>query len=121
MRRILRDLKIMLLANLWIVPVFAVLIGGLFFFVAPPPPMHARMATGPAGGGYAAFAAKLQAELARQGFDLELVSSAGSLDNLKRLLDEETDVQVALAQSGVEQQLEPAQRQRLHSLGGMYK
>ena len=52
MRRILRDLKILILANLWIVPVLAGLVGALFYFVAPPPPMHARMATGAVGGGY---------------------------------------------------------------------
>ena len=41
MRRILRDLKILILANLWLVPVLAGLVGALFYFVAPPPPMHA--------------------------------------------------------------------------------
>ena len=46
MRRILRDLKILILANLWLVPVLAGLVGALFYFVAPPPPMHARLATG---------------------------------------------------------------------------
>ena len=51
MRRVLHDLKIMLLANLWIVPVLAALIGAVFYFVAPPPPMSARMATGAEGGG----------------------------------------------------------------------
>ena len=56
MRRILRDLKIMLMTNLWIVPVVAALVGALFYFVAPPPPMHARMATGAPSGGYHAFA-----------------------------------------------------------------
>ena len=41
MRRILRDLKILILANLWLVPVLAGLVGALFYFVAPPPPIHA--------------------------------------------------------------------------------
>ncbi len=39
MRRALKDLKIILLANLWTVPVFAALVGALFYFVAPPPPI----------------------------------------------------------------------------------
>ena len=56
MRRILRDLKILILANLWLVPVLAGRVGALFYFVAPPPPMHARLATGAEGGGYHAFA-----------------------------------------------------------------
>ena len=39
MRRILNDLNIMLLANLWLVPVLAALVGAVFYLVAPPPPM----------------------------------------------------------------------------------
>ena len=37
MRRILHDLKILILTNLWIVPVIAGLVGALFYFAAPPP------------------------------------------------------------------------------------
>ncbi len=75
MRRILNDLKIMLLANLWLVPVLAALVGAVFYLVAPPPPMSARMVTGPQGGAYAQFAERLQAELAKEGFTLELQPS----------------------------------------------
>ena len=75
MRRIFHDLKILILANLWIVPVLAGLVGALFYFAAPPPPMHARLATGAETGGYHAFGQRLQAELALQGFTLELVPS----------------------------------------------
>lgn len=49
MLRVLNDLKIMILANLWIVPVVAGLVWALFQFVAPPPPMSASMATGTQG------------------------------------------------------------------------
>ncbi|MDM8347500.1 TAXI family TRAP transporter solute-binding subunit [Pseudomonas sp. sp1636] len=121
MRRVLKDLKIMLLANLWIVPVLAALIGALFYFVAPPPPMHARMATGAEGGNYRLFAEKLKTQLAREGFELSLVPSAGSRDNLERLLAEQPAVQIALVQSGLERQLEDADRARLHSLGAVYQ
>ena len=65
MRRILRDLKILILANLWLVPVLAALVGAVFYLVAPPPPMSARMVTGPQGGAYSQFAERLQAELAK--------------------------------------------------------
>lgn len=34
MRRILLDLKIMLLANMWLVPVLAGLVGAVFYLVA---------------------------------------------------------------------------------------
>lgn len=119
MPRLLKDLKIMLLANLWTVPVLAALVGALFYFVAPPPPMHARLATGGANGGYAVFGQRLKEELARQGFDLELVPSDGSLDNLDKLRNGE--VEMALVQSGQELTLPVEVRQRLHGLGVMYQ
>ncbi|MDP3977529.1 MAG: TAXI family TRAP transporter solute-binding subunit [Pseudomonas sp.] len=121
MRRVLKDLKIMLLANLWIVPVLAALIGAVFYFVAPPPPMSARMATGADGGNYRIFAEKLKQELAKEGFELALVPSAGSRDNLERLLAEDSQVEIALVQSGLERQLDAADNTRLHSLGAVYQ
>ncbi|MDX1369526.1 TAXI family TRAP transporter solute-binding subunit [Pseudomonas sp.] len=121
MHRVLKDLKIMLLANLWIVPVVAALIGAVFYFVAPPPPMSASMATGAEGGGYRVFAEKLKQELAKEGFELTLVPSAGSRDNLERLLAEDAQVEIALVQSGLERQLDAADNARLHSLGAVYQ
>lgn len=119
MRRILRDLKIMLLTNLWIVPVLAGLVGALFYFVAPPPPMHARLATGAAGGGYHAFGERLRAELEQQGFTLELVESQGSQDNLAKL--GQGEVELALVQSGQELTLDDEARGKLNGLGVMYR
>jgi TRAP-type uncharacterized transport system substrate-binding protein len=119
MRRILRDLKILILTNLWIVPVLAGLVGALFYFAAPPPPMHARMATGAEGGGYHAFGQRLQAELALQGFTLELVPSAGSQDNLSQLTS--GAVELALVQSGQELTLNNEQREKIAGLGVMYR
>lgn len=119
MRRILRDLKIMLLTNLWIVPVVAALVGALFYFVAPPPPMHARMATGAVGGGYHAFGERLRDELALQGFSLELVESSGSADNLGKL--GRGDVELAMVQSGQELTLSDEARSTLNGLGVMYR
>ncbi len=119
MRRILHDLKILILTNLWIVPVLAGLVGALFYFAAPPPPMHARMATGAVGGGYHAFGERLQAELKLQGFDLELVESAGSEDNLGKL--GKGEVELALVQSGQELTLSDEARAKLSGLGVMYR
>lgn len=121
MRRVLNDLKIMILANLWIVPVVAALVWALFHFVAPPPPMSASMATGAQGGAYRQFAERLKEELAKEGFELTLVPTSGSRDNLQRLLASAGEVQIALAQSGLERQLEPAERARLRSLGAIYQ
>ncbi len=119
MRRILRDLKILILANLWLVPVLAALVGALFYFVAPPPPMHARLATGAESGGYHAFAERLREELAKEGFDLELIPSQGSQDNLARLGRREAEL--ALVQSGQELNLAADAREPLHALGALYR
>ncbi|WP_271410895.1 TAXI family TRAP transporter solute-binding subunit [Pseudomonas sp. Q1-7] len=119
MQRIFRDIRIMLLANLWLIPVLAALVGALFYFVAPPPPMHARLATGSPSGGYNAFGERLKEELAKQGFELELVRSSGSLDNLSKL--QRGEVEIALVQSGQELTLDSHQRERLHGLGVMYQ
>ena len=98
MRRLFQDLSIMLRANLWLVPVLAALGTALFYFVAPPPPMQLRMSSGFDGGGYAAFAEQLQAELAKDGFELILEPSSGARENLARLLDEDSRIQIGLGQ-----------------------
>ena len=121
MNRILQDLSIMLRANLWLVPVLAALVAALFYFVAPPPPMYATMSTGSAGGGYAHFAEKLRGELAKEGFELELISSRGSRENTERLLDKNSGVQLALMQSGQELELNAQQRSKLVNLGAVYQ
>lgn len=121
MHRVLNDLKIMILANLWIVPVVAGLIWALFQFVAPPPPMSASMATGTQGGAYQQFAERLKQELAKEGFELNLVPTSGSRDNLQRLLADDPQVEIALVQSGLERQLTTDQQHELKSLGAIYQ
>jgi TRAP-type uncharacterized transport system substrate-binding protein len=83
--------------------------------------MSARMATGAEGGNYRVFAEKLKQELAKQGFALTLIPSAGSRDNLERLLAEDSQVEIALVQSGLERQLRAADRAHLESLGAVYQ
>lgn len=121
MNRILQDLSIMLRANLWLVPVLAALVAGLFYFVAPPPPMHATMSTGSPNGGYAQFAEKLRLELAKEGFELKLVHSSGSRENTARLLDKKSGVHLALIQSGQELELNAQQRKQLYNLGAVFQ
>ena len=121
MRRVLNDLKIMILANLWIVPVVAGLVWALFQFVAPPPPMSASMATGAQGGAYQQFAERLKEELAKEGFELNLVPTSGSRDNLQRLLANDPQVEIALVQSGLERQLTAEEQRQLESLGAIYQ
>lgn len=121
MNRILQDLSIMLRANLWLVPVLAALVTGLFYFVAPPPPMYATMSTGSSNGGYASFAEKLRVELAKEGFELTLVNSSGSRQNTERLLDKNSGISIALLQSGQGLGLDAQQREQLYNLGAVYQ
>lgn len=90
---ILRDFLVML------VP--AVLIGAvaLFFafrYVTPAPPTTIRMTTGGEAGAYYALGKRYAAELKRSGITVEVLTSAGSGENLKRLKDGSTGVSVAL-------------------------
>src|SRR5690554_5409588 len=120
MSRIVKDLSIFIRANLWLVPVVSLLLGAVFYYAAPPPPMKLVMSTGFPTGGYETFGKKLQQELAKQGFELELVRSSGSQQNTKRLLDPDSGIHIALLQSGQELVLDEEQRSKLFSLGAVY-
>lgn len=120
MSRIVKDLSIFIRTNLWLVPVVALLLGAVFYYAAPPPPMKLVMSTGFPTGGYEVFGQKLQQELAKQGFELELVRSSGSQQNAERLLDPDSGIHISLLQSGQELVLDEQQRGKLFSLGAIY-
>lgn len=56
------------------------------------------LSTGQPGGGYWSAGARLQAVAAEMGFTVEKLPSAGSMENLERLLDPDSPVGVAFAQ-----------------------
>lgn len=60
-----------------------------FKFVRPAPPDTLVMTTGAPEGAYHAYAQKYRAILARDQVKLDLRLSAGSMENLKRLADEQ--------------------------------
>lgn len=95
-----------------------------FQFIQPAPPKRVVMVTGNDSGAYYAFGKKYAEILARSGITLEVRTSAGSAENLARLLDEKDEVQVALVQGGVEVPPEVAAAESdgspLLSLGSMY-
>ena len=65
---------------------------------SPSPPRKIVMATGQAGGMYDRHGAAYATRLQRIGLKVELVKTAGSIDNLRRLL--QGDVDVAFVQGG---------------------
>src|ERR1035441_8093085 len=70
-------------------------------FVRPAPPSTLTLSSGPEGSTFSTVAEQYQKILARNGIELRIVTSEGSLDNLKRLSDANSGVDVGLVQSGV--------------------
>ena len=86
-------------------------------FVNPAPPRRLVMSTGDLEGDYHAFGLRYQAELKKDGIDLVLRPSRGAAENLDRLMDEDSDVEVALVQDGLGTAKEADD---LESLGSLY-
>ena len=84
-------------------------------FVEPAPPDSLRIASGAPGGAYHRFAEELAREFAAEGITLEVVESAGSIDNLARLRAREVDI--AFVQSGL---ANAAEYPRLEGLASLY-
>ncbi len=68
-------------------------------FVEPAPPKHIVITTGSESGAYYQFANRYAAILAKNGITLEVKTSAGSLENLERLKNDEA--QIGFVQGGV--------------------
>ncbi len=100
-------------------PVIALALAGFlvaFFVMDPAPPKTVRFGAGAPGGAYHDYAERYQRLLAEQGVNVELVDTAGSIDNL-RLLDDDF-IDVALVQGGLTGATE---EESLRSLGGLFE
>jgi TRAP-type uncharacterized transport system substrate-binding protein len=73
----------------------------LLRYVSPAPPHKLTISSGPVGSTFERDAALYQKILARNGITLTILNSQGSQDNLQRLLDPNSHVDIALIQSGV--------------------
>ena len=69
-------------------------------FVGPPPPAQIVLATGPDGGAYQLYGARIAAYLAQQGIDVELRETAGAVENLA-LLGSDSGVDIGFVQGGL--------------------
>lgn len=79
----------------------AVAIGLAYRYVQPAPPSTIVISSGPAGSLFQTYAEKYRPILARSGIRLEIKPSGGSLDNLKRLLDPNSNIDVGFVQGGI--------------------
>ncbi|HEX9020412.1 MAG TPA: TAXI family TRAP transporter solute-binding subunit [Nitrospirota bacterium] len=73
----------------------------VFWFFYSAPPSTITITTGPEGSISRMNAEKYAKILARNGVKLKILPSEGSLDNLKRLIDPKSHVDVGFVQSGV--------------------
>jgi TRAP-type uncharacterized transport system substrate-binding protein len=86
-------------------------------FVRSAPPHTLTISSGPEGSSFEAIAERYSRILARNGIQLKVVNSVGSLDNLNRMADPKSHVDIALVQSGVASNTDTDD---LESLGGMF-
>ena len=86
-------------------------------YVQPAPPSAFVMTTGSTGGAYHLFAQRYRDILKRENITVTLKPSAGSIENLQRLQDPQSDIQVGLVQAGMISGKPP---EGLRSLGAVY-
>ncbi|MBK9168338.1 MAG: ABC transporter substrate-binding protein [Bryobacterales bacterium] len=82
--------------------------------VEPPPPRKIRIAAGAPGGSYHAFALRYAEWIAREGIELEVVATAGAVENLELL--ESGAVKLAFHQGGAAS----GSHQGLQTLGSVF-
>jgi TRAP-type uncharacterized transport system substrate-binding protein len=87
------------------------------FFVEPGPPKTIVVTTGAVDSGYHMFAQRYKEILARDGVTLDLRASAGSQENVGRLMDDKSGVEVGFFQGG---SAFAANAPNLRSLGSIY-
>jgi TRAP-type uncharacterized transport system substrate-binding protein len=85
---------------------FLLAVGGAVVWMAltvgsPFPPHTLTLATGPEGSAYEVLGARYREILQRAGVDLRVVPTAGGVENLARLRDEDSGVSVAFLESGL--------------------
>jgi TRAP-type uncharacterized transport system substrate-binding protein len=93
------------------------LVWGTLHFVSSAPPRTITISAGPTGSTFEANAQRYQKILARNGVTLKILPSQGSIDNLHRLADPKSKVDIALVVSGLSVTEDTS---NLESLGSMF-
>ncbi len=89
---------------LYVLPLlFILLLGFLIWFLIPTPPKKITITTGADNGLYYRFGQQLAKELLKEKITLEVLPSAGSLENIERLKQSNSNVHVGILQGGVGQ------------------
>jgi TRAP transporter TAXI family solute receptor len=90
-----------------------------YWLVDPSPPSRVTMSTGQENSAYEEFGKKYAQALAKYQITLTLKPSLGSQENLQRLKDPASNIDIAFVQSGSTEQ-EEAERRGLVSLGSLF-
>lgn len=85
--------------------------------VRPAPPSAIRLITGPPGSNFRVNAERYKRHIEAHGVKVEIVPSQGSLENLNRLVDPKSDVDVGFVQGGLHEGVDIT---GLVSLGTMF-
>ena len=72
-----------------------------YHFVQPAPPKELILAAGSEDGAYYEFAKRYRTILARDGINLVVRKTPGSIENLKSLSDENSDIDIAFVEGGI--------------------
>ncbi len=113
LRQTLRDV-----ASTWLLGIVVLIVALVvtYQFVGPAPPQHIVLATGEETGAYHLYGQRLAELLAANGTQVDLRSTAGSVENLE-LLTEGNAVDLAFVQSGI---ADSANVDSLVAIGTMY-
>ena len=95
---------------------FAVIVLGVFLFFHLAPPNKIIMTSGPKGSTFEKSAEKYSKILKQKGVTLKILPSEGSVENIKRLADPSSKVNVGFVQGGVYKDMKT---DRLVSLGSV--
>ena len=103
--------------RLYAAPIAIVVLGVIvaFMFMAPAPPKRVVIAGGASGGAYAAAAESYARALRTEGIEVEVLETAGSVDNLARVKARQADI--TIVQTGLAKE---AGQEGVSALGALF-
>ncbi len=109
--------RLVLIASILTLTIVIAAVWVAFVLLQPTPPRTVIMTTGSEGSAYAEYGKRYREFFAREGIDLQLLPSAGAVENLARLRDPHSKVSVGFVQGGT---TDPHKSPELRSLGTLF-